>query len=172
MSEFPPPSEPSQEAVTTTAPGWYFDGTRQRWWDGTAWGPAATSTDDNTFATLAHLGSVFGGFILPLVLYVVSKDGRRPETRFHAREALNFQLTFLAIYFPAFAIYMFVVLARAGSGGDGSSAGFFLVLGLFMLFAFAASIAAIVLGVRGALRANKGERYRYPISIRILKEST
>lgn len=171
MSEFPPPSEPAQESVPTIDPGWYFDGKQQRWWDGAAWGPVATSGDDNTLATLAHLGSLFGGFILPLVMYLISKDDKRPETRYHAREALNFQLTFLAAYVPAIFIYMIMVFAQAGSGGD-PSAGFFIVLGLFILFVFAATITAIVFGVRGALRANKGERYRYPISIRFVKESS
>ena len=145
---------------------------QQRWWDGAAWGPAHTSNDDNTFATLAHLGSVFGGFILPLVMYLISKNSNRPETRYHAREALNFQITFLILYFPAFLLYMFFVIAQAGGAGGDPSSGFFIGFGLFMLFVLAASITALVLGVRGALRANKGERYRYPISIRFLKEST
>ena len=168
MSEFLPPSEPSQESVATAEPGWYFDGTHQRWWDGNAWGPIQTSSDDGTLATLAHLGALFGGFILPLIMYVISKDGKRPETRYHAREALNFQLTFLVVYIPAVILYVVLIIGQAGNGGDDS--GFFVVFGLFMLFAVAASITAVVLGVRAGLRANKGERYRYPICIRFVKD--
>ena len=178
MSEFPPPSAPSPESAAesaaTASPGWYFDGQGQRWWDGVALGPAQTSSDDSTFATLAHLGSIFGGFILPLVMYLISKDGRRPETRYHAREALNFQITYMILYIPAVIIYMVVVLAQvgsAGSVGDDISGGFVVALVLFMLLAFAASITAIVLGILGAIRANKGVRYRYPVSIRFLKDS-
>lgn len=170
MSEFPPPSEPSQESAATAEPGWYFDGRQERWWDGTAWGPTQTNSDDSTFATIAHLGAVFGGFILPLILYIISKDGKRPETRSHAREALNFQLTFLAVYVPVMIVYVVLLLGQTGGSGDGS--GFFLVVGAFMVFAFAASITAVVLGVRGGLRANRGERYRYPICIRFVKDES
>ncbi len=169
MTEFPPPSEPSQESVATTEPGWYFDGSHQRWWDGTTWGPVQANSDDSTFATLSHLGAVLGGFILPLVMYLISKDGRRPETRYHAREALNFQLTYMVVYFPAVLGYLFLVFSTAGSSSSDPSDGFFIGFGAFMLFVLVASILAIVFGVKGAIRANRGERYRYPICIRFVK---
>lgn len=171
MTDFPPPSEPSQESVATTEPGWYFDGTQQRWWDGTSWGPIQTSSDDSTFATLSHLGSVLGGFVLSLVMYLISKDGRRPETRRHAREALNFQLTFMIVYIPAVIAYVVFVFSTADGTGDEASAGFFLGFGSFMLFVLVTSVLAIVFGVRGAIRANRGEHYRYPICIRFIKGS-
>lgn len=76
-------------------------------------GAVAPDGDDRTRTTLSHLGSLLGGPILPLVIYLLSDDERRPGTRHHAREALNFQLTFLAVYFLGF-ILMFIGLGTGG----------------------------------------------------------
>ncbi len=44
--------------------------------------------DEKTLAILSHLGPILGGFVLPLVLFLVAKD--KPYVRHHACEALNF----------------------------------------------------------------------------------
>ena len=41
---------------------------------------------------LSHLGPIFGGFVLPLVMFLVAKD-KQPYVRHHACEALNFAIT-------------------------------------------------------------------------------
>ena len=42
---------------------------------------------------LSHLGPLFGGFVLPLVMFLVAKD--KPYVRHHACEALNFAITLI-----------------------------------------------------------------------------
>lgn len=168
-----PPSP--QQSAAATPPGWYFDGRRQRWWDGVAWGPAAPDGSDRTLATLSHLGAVLGGPVLPLVLYLISDDEQRPETRYHAREALNFQITFLASYFLGFVV-MFVGIGAGGLLGVSQEpaavgAGFGIgVMVFFTSFAliFAIAIGGVVFGIIGAVRANNGVRYRYPLCIRFI----
>jgi len=170
MSEFPQPS------AATAAAGWYFDGTQQRWWDGTAWGPAAPDSNDRSLATLAHLGVLLGGFILPLVLFLVSDDERRPQTRRHAREALNFQLTSVAATIVLMVV-MFTGLAVSGLLGasgepEAVGAGIGVGIGLFFLFfalVFAISIGTVVFGIIGAVRANKGIQYEYPLCFRFIR---
>ncbi len=172
MSELAPPSQ----QPAGPQPGWYFDGRAQRWWDGVGWGPLAPDSNDRTLATLSHLGVVFGGFMLPLVLFLISDDETRPETRHHAREALNFQLTFLAVYMVGF-VAMFTGLAASGLIGasgepDAIGAGVGIGFGLFFVFfalIFAVSIASIVFGIIGAVRANNGVRYEYPLCIRFVR---
>lgn len=150
-----------------------------RWWDGRAWGPYAPQGDgrdsnDKTLATLSHLGVVLGGFILPLIMYIVSNDQNRPETRWHAREALNFQLSFILAYFGSFAL-MFagfgaVGLLSAGSNpGAAFGAGFAGIL-VLLVVAFGLIVTNIVCSIIGALRANSGVRWRYPVSFRFVKE--
>jgi uncharacterized Tic20 family protein len=150
--------------------GWYHDGYGQRWWDGTAWGPyapaATESSDDKTFSILTHGGVLVGGFILPLVFYLISDDRERPETRWHSREALNFQITFIIVYFAAF-ILMFLGFGIGGVfGGDtGAGAGIGIGFAGFFLVAFGAMIANFVFSIIGAVKANNGIRWKYPIRI-------
>ncbi len=156
--------------------GWYFDGRAQRWWDGSTWGSLAPDSNDRTLATLSHLGVVLGGFLLPLILYLIADDQRRPQTRRHAREALNFQITTLVVTLLAM-VAMFTGLAASGLLGasgepEAIGAGIGVGVTLFFLFfvvLFAVSIAAFVFGIIGAVRANKGEHYDYPLCIRFVR---
>ncbi len=108
-------------------PGGTTTGLSMRWWDGMAWGPLAPgggrNSDDRTLSILTHGGVLIGGFVLPLVFYLIADDETRPETRWHSREALNFQLSFLVAYLGAFIVF-FVGLAASGAfGASGSEPG-------------------------------------------------
>ncbi len=167
MSDFPSPTGPPRDPVAAAAPGWYFDGRTQRWWDGASWGPVQPDSDDSTLATLSHFGTLLGGFILPLVFYFMSDDERRPQTRYHAREALNFQLTFLVLCIPGALILFGLSLGLADQGDDASGVLVAVFVGLILLIGLF-SILSIVWGVIGAVRANDGQGYRYPINIRFI----
>ena len=108
----------------------------------------APASNDRTMAMLAHLLPLLGfGFIAPLVIYLVKKD----ESAFiadQAKEALNFQITLFV------AIMASVVLI-------------IVLIGILMLMAL--GMAALILGIVAAIRANDGERYRYPFTMRLIK---
>ena len=72
----------------------------------------------------------------------------------HATESMNFQLTVL-IFSAAAAVFSIVTLG----------------LGLFVVVpaAIAVSIAALVFMIMGAVAANDGREFRYPLSIRFVK---
>lgn len=89
------------------------------------------------------LGSVIG----PLVVWQMKK-AEMPVVDDQGKEALNFQLTVLI------AVLISIVLM-------------FVVIGIFLLFAI--GIADLVLVIIAALKANKGELYRYPFSIKFVK---
>ena len=48
-------------------------------------------------------------FILPLVLWIVSKDGRDPYARHHAAEALNFQITLFIAYMVSAVLILVLI---------------------------------------------------------------
>ena len=48
-----------------------------------------------------------------------------------------------------------------------SLSGLFVLIGFLTFFAF--WVAAIAFGIMGAIKANNGEEYRYPIAIRMVK---
>jgi uncharacterized Tic20 family protein len=105
-----------------------------------------STKDDRTMALFCHLGGVLGHIVLPLVIWLIKKD----QSRFvddQGKEALNFQIT------------MAIALVISGAS--------MLILVGIVLFP-AVWITNIVFSIIGAVAANKGEVYRYPITIRFI----
>jgi uncharacterized protein len=111
--------------------------------------PPTNSGDDNTLALLVHLSGIILGFIVPLIVWLVNKDN--PNKAFlndQSKEALNFQLTLLGVYIIGTILTIILIGA---------------------LINFAAWVACIVLSIMAGLAAQKGEHYRYPFAIRLIK---
>jgi len=104
--------------------------------------------DEKLWATLIHLGGILFYAVPSLVGYLVLKD-RGPFIREHTRQALNFQLTLLIAY---------VV------GGILST----IFIGFLVLAA--AGIIAIIFSIIAAIAANKGQWYRYPLTIEFIRQ--
>ncbi|WP_439691283.1 DUF4870 domain-containing protein [Curtobacterium sp. SP.BCo] len=103
--------------------------------------------DQRLWATLTHVGGIFFNFVVPLVAYLVLRD-RGGFVREHTRVALNFHIT--------------VAIAYAACG----------VLSIVLIGAVLAPIVfvlTVVFGVMAAVAANRGEFYRYPLSIEFIK---
>lgn len=152
-------------------PGWYQDPQTQapRWWDGTQWGPVAStppSSDGNSntaLSVICHLGMFLFAILLPLIIYVtIGKDDH--DVRHHAREALNFQITFLIFWFAGFLV-VFGWFGFGMSPNEGAPPiGFFvLFISMFVLF-----FVAIGFAIYGAVQAGRGHRWHYPVSIRLV----
>ena len=116
--------------------------------------PAPLAPDqERTWGLVAHLsafaGSLVGGltFLGPLIVMLTMGE-RSPFVRRHAVEALNFNLSVL--------IYALVSLLTL------------LVLIGFVLLPLVV-VAWAVLTIVAAVKANQGEEYRYPFTIRFVK---
>jgi uncharacterized Tic20 family protein len=149
-------------------PGWYPDPEtpgQQRYWDGAQWtgqpmpvaAPRATS-DPRQWAMLAHLSALAGlfigfNFLGPMIVYLVKKD-EDPFVRDQATEALNFNLS-VFIYLSVLGVATFVLS--------------FVLIGLLLIPVLAAGVIAwVVFVIIAATRANSGEAYRYPLTIRFV----
>ena len=175
--------------------GWYHDGVAQRWWDGEAWGPYAPapppgpgvgpgplggqSADeaDKTVAILAHAGGIFGGFLLPLIIYIMYKDkGERSYVRHHAREALNFQLAVMIVTFVPmilfFAVFILGAVAASSTTSAAPGVGFGIIFLLFWVVMMVVGVGSLVLSIVGMVKASQLERWRYPVSIRLIGRPT
>jgi uncharacterized protein len=106
---------------------------------------------ERLWAMLAHLLSfvaayLFLGFVAPLIVLLVFGQ-RSAYVRAHAVESLNFNLSWL--------LYGIVAVILA-----------FLLIGIPILIAL--GLAYLVLIVIASVRANNGEFFRYPLTIRFV----
>jgi len=109
--------------------------------------PSAGNKDSNMMAMLCHLLGIFTWFIGPLIIWLIKKD----QDKFvddHGKEALNFQIT-IGIAYVISGITVFICIGP-------------------IIWA-AAWICNLIFCIMGAVKANKGEAYRYPIAIRLIK---
>lgn len=181
-------NEPTGSAGPPPA-GWYPDPEvpgRRRYWDGGRWtdhvdppsppppapGPSGAAqagpgvpvaqptsdADARQWALFAHLSALLAlliglPFLGPLVIYLVKKDDH-PFIADQAREALNFNLS-VFIYGVVGFIAMLVL--------------FIVVIGVLLIpVLIALGIGWLVFVIIAAVKANSGETYRYPLTIRMV----
>ena len=118
--------------------------------------PAAaplTEAEDKQWASFAHLGGIL--WLLPsLIIWLIFKD-RGVKTNVEAKEALNWQITFL-IGWVALTIIGTILL--------------FVGIGLiFTLLSWALYILNVVFSILGFVKVNGGGSYRYPFALRLIK---
>ncbi len=112
-----------------------------------------TDSDARMWAMLAHLSAIPGSFVLigsvvaPLAIWQIQKE-KSAFVDYHGKEAVNFQIT-IAI---AFALSFLLMI---------------LVIGIFLLFVV--GIVWLVFTIIAAIKANNGEYYRYPLTVRFIK---
>ena len=110
-------------------------------------------TQERNWAVFSHLGSFcgyifpLGNIIVPLILWLVKKD-EYPFVDQQGKEALNFNIS-ITIYAIISAVLCIVLI------------GFALLAAIFII--------QVVYVIRATISANKGETYRYPITIRFVR---
>ncbi|WP_411700418.1 DUF4870 domain-containing protein [Conyzicola sp.] len=123
-------------------------------------GRAFSATDDKMWATVAHFGGVLW-FVPSLVVYLLTR-GRQSRARQESKEALNWQITFTAVY----AVVMGVEAAIAAVLLLTPVA---VMLPVLAVLPTALYIANAVLSIRAGLRVNADGSFRYPLSIRLIR---
>lgn len=110
--------------------------------------------DYTTWALFCHLGAFAGYFfpfaniIVPLIIWLVKKD----ESEFvddQGRESVNFQISML----------IYVIVSALLSC---------ILIGIVLLAAL--GVFNMIVVILASIKASKGERYRYPLSIRFIRQ--
>ena len=109
-------------------------------------------SDERTWAMFCHL-STFAGYVIPfgnvlgpLIIWLIKKD-QYALVDDQGKEAINFQISVLLYFFISAVLCLVIV-------------------GFLMLIAVA--VFDLVMTVIATIRANAGERYRYPMTIRFV----
>lgn len=108
--------------------------------------PALSPNDEKLWSTLVHIGGIFFGFIPALIGYLILKD-KGPFVREHTATALNFQIT-MTIAYVIGSILTFVII------------GFLILLAVWVI--------VIIFSIMAAVKANQGQPYTYPLSIKFV----
>ena len=95
---------------------------------------------------------VLSGIIAPLIVWQVKKD-EHPFIDEHGKEALNFQISI--------ALYATIGIAVCVITCIGTILIPFVVGGIYLV--------NLIFMIVAAIKANNGEHYRYPLSIRFIK---
>ena len=110
-----------------------------------------TAQDERTWSIIAHLSVLLGLVgLMPfgaLLVWLIYKD-RSPKVRFHALQALWFQIAWILIL----VVYTLVSLVLS-----------LVIIGIFMFFLLPIlALVPLVHGCYAAYQVSKGVEYRYP----------
>jgi uncharacterized Tic20 family protein len=110
----------------------------------------AIPPEDRALAAMTHLSGLagyiipFGGVLVPIVIWVVKKDA--PMIAAIARQAILLNVVVFVLVIASFVFWLTIIL-----------------IPLMAAVAMALGIAAVALPVIGAVKANGGVYFRYPM---------
>ena len=119
-------------------------------------GGYSPNNDERLWAMLAHLSGLLGfvisvgilAFLGPLIIWLAKKEDSQ-FVDFHGKEALNLQISLVIAYVACIALTVV-------------TCGFGIVLFLIP------TVYQFIFNIVAGIKANAGEYYRYPISIRFI----
>ncbi len=125
----------------------------------------ATTADERTMSTLAHVLQLVGGFIAPLIILLVKRDSR--FVSFHALQALLLQ----AVYFVLVIVLMAGIMAAVLAGvvlhqtpEQRSLPPVFVILfPIFWLGMMGWWVFVLVVAIVYGIKAGRGEWAEYPL---------
>lgn len=142
----PPPGQPGPPGAGPYDPRWGYGP------PGVPYGPPQPAPgEETTWAIFAYLGNVLIGFLPALIIYLVKKN-TSAFTRFHAAQSMNYQLTMLIHILVVVAICVPPAIAL-------DMPAFFALLAVPYLELLIGGWVFIILG---AVKAGKGQYYRFP----------
>jgi uncharacterized Tic20 family protein len=115
-----------------------------------------------TLSMWAHLGPLLGslvglpGLLAALIFWLIGRD-KSALVDHNGKESMNFQLSLLIIGFGSGAVFTVLAIVTLGLG-----------LLLIIPLVLVAVVFIIVWQIQGAIAANNGQYYRYPMNWRLI----
>jgi len=124
--------------------------------------PGYANAEEKTWALVAHFGGAAGmlflggwlGWVAPLIA-ILAKGNQSPTVRAHAVAAFNFQLLWSIIGAVGYII--------------GFCGSFLIIPLVFFLAPMVSWLLGTIFGIVAGVKANEGQLYRYPLSVRFVK---
>ncbi|WP_297081318.1 DUF4870 domain-containing protein [uncultured Demequina sp.] len=103
--------------------------------------------DEKTYLLISHIGMIITGFLAPLIIWLIAKD-RSARIDTEGKDILNFGIMISIAYIVGAILWII------------------LIGGLVQLAAF---VVAVIFGIQGAMAVNRGETYKYPFNLSLVK---
>jgi len=127
--------------------------------------PVITPTpDERTMATLAHVLQIVGGWIAPLIIFLVKRESR--FVSFHALQVLLLHAVYLVFWVMAIVVFFTVMISTAVMHAHSSGAppvGLFVLFPLFWLGIMGMWVVILVVAIVYGVKAGNGEWAEYPV---------
>lgn len=131
-----------------------------------------TTSDERLLAMLSHLSILFGGLLVPLIIWATQKD-KSKFVKFNALQALFYHLSF-SVLLMVFIFVMLVIMLASGFGlgifnqqelGDNSSmpATFVIITIIMYAIIMLGAFVGIGYGIYLAIKAYQGYLKKVPI---------
>jgi len=123
--------------------------------------------DEKAYAGLAHALMLSTWWIAPLIIYFMKKES--PFVRFHAMQALLWQIIFSVLYFAGMAVFFMVAIVStlSGQGKPADPSHFpvalFVAMPLVWLLAMGGFAVSMTLAIMYCLKAMRGQWAEYPV---------
>lgn len=119
--------------------------------------PAGLTQDEKTMAMFIYLLGIFTGFIGPLILWMMKREESK-FIDFHGKQMVNFTITLAIVHLCLMVVGVpFIIIT------------FFLGAFIVVPLGMAIGVYSLVMVIMGAMKANKGEWYEFPLSLRLIK---
>lgn len=130
--------------------------------------PGEITQDEKTYATLAHALQIIGGWVAPLIIFLIKNNSK--FVRFHALQALFLQLavivgsiTLVVLWFLAMMVVGFASIAPQMQHPGTPPIGLIFLFPMLWLGIMTIWVVVLVIAVLYAIRAGRGEWAEYPL---------
>lgn len=106
-----------------------------------------SEADERLYASLSSAGNIIFPLIAPLIVWLIFRE-RSAFVDTEAKKALNFGILAVIVYIVGAVLALILI-------------GVLISLAMF--------IVAVIFGIQAAIKNNKGESYKYPFSLNLVK---
>jgi len=106
-----------------------------------------SESDERLWAAMSHAGTILFGFVPALIIWLVQKE-KSSFVETESKEALNFGILVTVLYIIGWVTSIIFI-------------GFLIIPATWII--------TLIFCIQGAIKANKGENYRYPLNVRLIK---
>jgi uncharacterized membrane protein len=124
------------------------------------------TSDERTMGTLAHVLQLVGGWIAPLVIFLVKRNSR--FVSFHALQALLLQALYFVLVMIMMAVFFAVIFAgiafhQPADHANSLPPGFIVLFPLLWLGMMGWWVFVLVVAIVYGIKAGRGEWAEYPV---------